>query len=1318
MPSLLEATRESSDAKNMRTANLLTVTFFLALSGCIGVIEEAATPVATTDSNPVAVSQDIRFDGVEQAKGIAHNKIEVRFRPASGGSGQFSYRAYLDGSSSSAASISGASSVVDVNGLITLVVPGLKREHTYNIVIKAHDPVANKEDPNTKQLAAATLAYEVPDFSGLAALENVAGADGQTQLLARWSPATPSSVSSNPFEADPNAISGYNVYIGQSEDALSLYGSIGSIADPKPLANQFLITGLQSGINYYVRVRALNSEAAAPREDLNSLTLQRKTLTKEPIRFEGLGTLSIPTTSDGYNKIKLSWAPGTGNYSRYRLFVSTDATSVFDPTTAQPFAPDITTLGTTSIQLTVPTPHTVYYAAIVACSDSNCTEYRGHDVVRAVRTSPPVAPFNGIDTITAPTGDDGLTSLILNWSLPNTLQGDYTEIRVFKTNGNGNYNAATDLIGAFDPATPAVMGIAAATPTSVTLKGLRTEEEYCFIAKAYAASPADPENPSGRTHANERKVCGIPKYSAPGFSGLKSACKNFSSTGFTVEWNTPNPVGIYSFYEIWYRRASTGTFSYAEAQAGHPDSVKVTAANSATSYTFSNLTPATNYRIGMRTYFSNPASGQVFRDTNVVTTACATQAAKVEHKGWMQIVALGPKINGLAVPPAPLLERFTIPGTDGIPADGVDNVFRHRYPQESPFGVQGSTASRTGMVRLMWEDFVLSAGLGTMYNFNATANTGYKIFRKAYRTSHATIQPTIVADVSEGTWTELTPTPIPAKRELYPGTTNWAYFGEFVDYSIDRSGLAANETKIYWYKVEAYINGIKVDFETTPPDGVVKIIVPPNNMGLMHRWMANKDFCDAIKRSPQRNQNYRCAYNGIGSVGGFYDMQHHLLIDRFHLGTNFSRGNSSKRCTQNSGDPAHYYPNDSANNGTLDGDCIAWQSLYSNTVMTASAPGTVMMLQGDYWNETAINIPPAHDNTLTNWYRPTDLQPDNLTRFDATTSVLPPQSDEFPLGRGYGTLMTSNNAKLHVTGHISYVDAQALCASHDVRHLGQSRRKRLPRIKEKTRYMSFGAFADARFDSLASEVQNTNTADRDCDQSSPLGGKFPYGNFIDFNDPDKSGFRYLNGNAGAFSTEACTTLYGAQHPNNDTREWTGDYWFCDPSWGCSAGYRDEAETVPLENKWDPGLRDTWKSGNGLYANMKYSGASFMAFSPIWWGYWADNWNFFSPAVGLPLDCVGGACQFNGESDDNERVTAKATGAAVSNFFGSLLSRWSNAYTLESAAAGGAYYTLDGNARYMSAINRHTYIYYATDPNNKWHNRPHNSAARCATAIGD
>ncbi|MDA8792581.1 fibronectin type III domain-containing protein [Bacteriovoracaceae bacterium] len=254
--------------------------------------------------------------------------------------------------------------------------------------------------------------------------------------------------------------------------------------------------------------------------------------------------------------------------------------------------------------------------------------------------------------------------------------------------------------------------------------------------------------------------------------------------------------------------------------------------------------------------------------------------------------------------------------------------------------------SNNGIVRLVWEDFPLNIATkadaanceseradlkmnlqeaACIYGVKATEETdknnrrfGYKVYRSVNNKS---------------TWKELT---------TYDGTTNqtvnnagliraqeyyhWGwnsspgvaramerskiFAASFIDYSAlyepeDISGGAQIERgKILHYKLVPVFDGQEIEFEDDSNKNVVRVILPPANMAFVHRKIANKTLCDqmALPISTNPTLHYSCAYNGLGARPildhargeGRYDIGSDLLVDRYEIGCDFTRGSLSE----------------------------------------------------------------------------------------------------------------------------------------------------------------------------------------------------------------------------------------------------------------------------------------------------------------------------------------------------------------------------------------------------------------------------------------
>lgn len=146
----------------------------------------------------------------------------------------------------------------------------------------------------------------------------------------------------------------------------------------------------------------------------------------------------------------------------------------------------------------------------------------------------------------------------------------------------------------------------------------------------------------------------------------------------------------------------------------------------------------------------------------------------------------------------------------------------------------------------------------------------------------------------------------PINKELLSVTTN-----EYID-NEENSFYPPIPGTTYYYEVRPFVNGLLTG--TNEIFNVVRVLVPPNNMVLVHRWMANLTMCKILNRDgltvaqggvDVRN-NYRCAYTGPGNTfisdQGYYDFGKDLLVDRYETGCNYT---ASPAC-----------------NGTFDNSCI------------------------------------------------------------------------------------------------------------------------------------------------------------------------------------------------------------------------------------------------------------------------------------------------------------------------------------------------------------------------------------------------------------
>lgn len=91
---------------------------------------------------------------------------------------------------------------------------------------------------------------------------------------------------------------------------------------------------------------------------------------------------------------------------------------------------------------------------------------------------------------------------------------------------------------------------------------------------------------------------------------------------------------------------------------------------------------------------------------------------------------------------------------------------------------------------------------------------------------------------------------------------------------------------------KAWYYGLKVMFgslEVDVPTSEIRVMAPPANMALVHRWITNQEVCGLLGSTPDPDNHYRCAFTGQGNKSGFADMGYDLLVDRFELGWNITK---------------------------------------------------------------------------------------------------------------------------------------------------------------------------------------------------------------------------------------------------------------------------------------------------------------------------------------------------------------------------------------------------------------------------------------------
>ena len=1246
---------------------------FAFISACVGTIDKAKEVKTST----VNQSSKISFSGINTGKAIGHDRVKLSFKKASGGSGSFAYRVYVDGNTTVATSVLGTDLVEDSDGLCWLTVKGLSKGTSYTFQMKAYDQVDLAEDLNSVMVSITTTTLIYPVFDGINYLSNVPGSKGTTSLKISWNPASAGEtpIVEDPIQGNPYAIAGYHIYIGKTKEELLKNIDDSNFHLPSidnPEQTSAIIGGLESETNYFIAVRAFDNGNS--REDLNTSIKQKATISETAqISFAGIDTQnsSIVTGQAGFSQIRVLWKDGTGPYDHYRIYYTKIPTSGFTPNQAET-DPNITTIivsdvATTNYTLSGLDANSLYYIGVVACkgvldvstNTLSCINYAGNTSYLAIQTSPNVSTFGGLTSAVLPAGEPAITSVTLSWSPPDSSSGYWENIEIYSINPSDKDNPPS-----IPPASSLKKTISSEDgATTWTDINLSPNTEYCYLAKAVISSYLPK-----RYDSNTRVVCAIPQWTAPAFSGISSFCADIAPTGFTVGWKKPSPLGTFHHYEVFYREGtslSAKTF-FETCVSGDLSCQKKTVlldtSVSNISLNLTDLTPGTNYQIGVKTY----SIAANTRDANLSLVTCTTSKPAIYFQGWFDLMAVGPKIDGRNVTRTVIPEFISPDGKDNYGDDcassgcmgEVDGIYRHRYPMESntinnPDGL--AQTATNGIVRIAWNDMRLSGSLGLLRdNIGSDASkTGYNIYRMNWMVLHDTLlnkRPPL--DNTAGNWgTPLNGNTLIKFRKLLnrnnvPG--NNAYYSEWVDYDFDRSSLATNQTRIYFYKIEAVLNGKKLTDFPLYGDEVIMVILPPDNMALVHRWIVNQEMCSLMGKLSDRSTNYRCPYNGLGSsydpssASYYYDIGHNALVDRFEAGCNISMADDACMLDGNPRNCA--FPNTGSYNNlsATSSSTITWDMTSNIFADTASEttrvsdkganfnrlsanPMTVMYDAN--WGYCMINVgSPSSISTYWNYFNGGDVDGRAGNAKEPSVSVMGTKDSIFPSGLGLAKKLYTNNAKLPALNYFSYALSQAACMSSFVKHKGTLHRERLPRLKETIalnapsplldngtsntiRPYSVGKLEDGTVQN--GKFSTPVSIDRDCNSSSQyrdntgkdlysiyfgtasvLDLKYNFANSREYGITGSAVDEYNN-----ISTEACVSRYGIQDVYGSYSKMTSTLVSCHGQKGCFSNkavhllatdsINTSSEAPDFDNPWDPESKEELKNSKGIYFEQGY-----------------------------------------------------------------------------------------------------------------------------------
>ena len=533
---------------------------------------------ASIDGSGGGTSSEISYDpivftGVVSATTVSDTRITLTFKPATGGSGVFVYRVYLNNDLSAPFASTGGI-VADSNGDMKVTVTNLSVATSYSFIVRVYDSVQSIEDSNLDLVTKSTTSFSVPTFDGVTLVQPPGGLSGETELNIYWNTAT---------TAVGRSVAGYRIYIATSIDAIDYASPIKTVG----VATSSTITTLTNATTYFVAVRAYDDLGNT---ETNEIVKSATTGAPAVISFDGVTAAVSPNTADGFNELNVFWVKGSGSFDQYRVYIATTGgLAALDPSSDAPTKIVANSDASTTISTSL-TANTNYDIAVVAynsITDAYSSTYGAGSIINSI-TKPGEPTFAGLSSITSPDGIAGLTQVTLNWE---TATGAFNRYEIYQRDNGGTYSVAEDYI-------------ASDTDLDKTIGGLTTGNTYCFKIRAAYHDGTSTFHDDG----NDVEECFTPQYVTPTFGGASSCTVN-GTNSVTVNWT--EGAGIFDFYYIW--KATNGSINFAD-----PNAMSVVVGNS--SATLTGLDAGTTYTFGSRTYYT----GNTLYDDNTSTVDCTT----------------------------------------------------------------------------------------------------------------------------------------------------------------------------------------------------------------------------------------------------------------------------------------------------------------------------------------------------------------------------------------------------------------------------------------------------------------------------------------------------------------------------------------------------------------------------------------------------------------------------------------------------------------------------------------------------------------------
>ena len=333
----------------------------------------------------------------------------------------------------------------------------------------------------------------------------------------------------------------------------------------------FDVDELENGRTYYFAIRSVTDlifERNGRVIDQNFKIFRYSIPSEEDIQFNGVAQVEIPPNSLGYSEAIVKFSPCKG-CNKYRIWAFEDeipSNFQIDDVENLKGTIDLDSAGIVdSYKVSGLQAHKTYYFKVAALKMCDGTEIQGQELgLEGIgKTSPNLAPFNGISNIYS-TGS--LTSLSMNWELPDTTSGVFNQYRLFmKVNDSQAievFNSDIDQETENGIPIPRISNRFPLDNTSLkelTISNISAGENpensnaYCFALGLKEADQLG-ENRVGKTTPPEnlKYKCFNFHYTPPVFNGPNIGSCNSASTSFTAAFDLPSE-GTFDEVRIYYK---------------------------------------------------------------------------------------------------------------------------------------------------------------------------------------------------------------------------------------------------------------------------------------------------------------------------------------------------------------------------------------------------------------------------------------------------------------------------------------------------------------------------------------------------------------------------------------------------------------------------------------------------------------------------------------------------------------------------------------------------------------------------------------------